>query len=133
MPWHKPKKEIKMNPDKHREDRSEMNAGEASPERDREGALIHSMQSPELGTRRCQESGLDENLRVETLKWLEKAEVLSCQVSGDEHFLENVSAYIRDSHYFLEKGDLIRAFEAVIWAWAWMEIGLEKGLLQQKE
>ena len=71
--------------------------------------------------------------KAEALKWLEKAEVLSCQVSGDEHFLENVSAYIRDSHYFLEKGDLIRAFEAVIWAWAWMEIGLEKGLLQQKE
>jgi hypothetical protein len=101
MPWHKPKKEIEMNPEKNRED--------------------------------SLERGLDEDLRVETLKWLEKAEVLFCQVSGDENFLDNVSAYIRDSHYFLEKGDLIRAFEAVIWAWAWMEIGLEKGLLQQKE
>lgn len=110
-----------------------MNAGEAGPERDREGALTHNMQSPELGARRCLESGLDEDLRLETLKWLKKAEVLFCQVSGDEHFLDNVSAYIRDSHYFLEKGDLIRAFEAVIWAWAWMEIGLEKGLLQQEE
>ena len=32
-----------------------------------------------------------------------------------------------------KKKDLIRAFEAVIWAWAWMEIGLEKELLRQKE
>ena len=79
------------------------------------------------------EKSLEEDLRIETLKWQEKAEVLFCQISGDEHFLDNVSAYIRDSHYFLEKKDLIRAFEAVIWAWAWMEIGLEKELLQQKE
>ena len=79
------------------------------------------------------EKSLEEDLQMETLKWLEKAEVLFCQVSGDEHFLENASAYILDSRYFLEKKDLIRAFEAVIWAWAWMEIGLEKELLQQKE
>ena len=76
---------------------------------------------------------LEEDLQMETLKWLEKAEALFCQVSGDEHFLDNVSAYIRDSHYFLEKKDLIRAFEAVIWAWAWMEIGLEKEMLKQRE
>lgn len=79
------------------------------------------------------ERSLEEDLRVETLKWLEKAEVLFCQISGDENFQDNISAYIRDSHYFLEKGDLIRAFEAVIWAWAWMEIGLEKKLLKPKE
>ena len=66
------------------------------------------------------------------MKWQKKAQDLYAKVSGDEEFLENVSAYIRDSQYFLEKGDLIRAFEAVIWAWAWMEIGLEKRLLQQK-
>jgi hypothetical protein len=79
------------------------------------------------------EKSLEEDLQMETLKWLEKAEELYCHVSGEEHFLENVSAYIHDSRYFLEKKDLIRAFEAVIWAWAWMEIGLEKDLLQQKE
>jgi len=32
----------------------------------------------------------------------------------------------------LEKDDLIRAFEAIIWAWAWMEIGLQKGILSHK-
>jgi len=75
---------------------------------------------------------LEENLEEETRKWLVKAEDMFAAVSGEEHFLENISAYIRDSHYFLEKGDLIRAFEAVIWAWAWMEIGLERKVLENK-
>lgn len=75
---------------------------------------------------------LEENLEEETRKWLVKAEDLLAAVSGEEHFLENVSAYIRDSHYFLEKGDPIRAFEAVIWAWAWMEIGLERKILENE-
>jgi hypothetical protein len=102
--------ETDLDPEMNQEDSSEMIAGKKNIDR-----------------------SLEEDLQMETLKWLEKAEALYCQVSGDEHFLENVSAYIRDSHYFLEKKDLIRAFEAVIWAWAWMEIGLEKDLLQQKE
>jgi len=40
----------------------------------------------------------------------------------DKEALKNIDAYLSDSKYFLEKNDLIRAFEAVIWAWAWMEI-----------
>jgi hypothetical protein len=71
------------------------------------------------------ESDLEGDLRAETLKWQKRAEDLFSRVSGDEHFLENIQAYLKDSNYFLEKGDLIRAFEAVVWAWAWMEIGLE--------
>jgi hypothetical protein len=89
--------------------------------------------SPFCSPRRSKEGKLEEDLRAETVKWQKKAEELYEKVSGDGEFLENVSAYIRDCQYFLEKGDLIRAFEAVIWAWAWMEIGLEKGLLQQRE
>ncbi|MDD1749139.1 MAG: DUF357 domain-containing protein [Methanothrix sp.] len=81
----------------------------------------------------CTQGKLEEDLRAETVKWQKKAQDLYVKVSGDGEFLENVSAYIRDCQYFLEKGDLIRAFEAVIWAWAWMEIGLQKGLLQQRE
>jgi hypothetical protein len=79
------------------------------------------------------ERSLEEDLRAETLKWLERAEDLFARISGDEHFLENISAYICDSRYFLEAGDPIRAFEAVVWAWAWMEIGLERKLLHHKE
>jgi uncharacterized protein len=74
---------------------------------------------------------LESDLRDETLKWLKKAEDLRTRVRSeeDERFLENISAYISDSHYFLDRGDPIRAFEAVIWAWAWMEIGQETGKL----
>ena len=77
-------------------------------------------------------SNLETDLRAETLKWLEKAESLFSEISGNAQFIDNISAYISDSKYFLEKGDLIRAFEAVIWAWAWMEIGLETGVLIKK-
>lgn len=110
-----------------------MIAGKKIPERHRVEGSTRCPESPETGSDRSRDKSLEEDLQMETLKWLEKAEALYCQVSGDEHFLENVSAYIHDSHYFLEKKDLIRAFEAVIWAWAWMEIGLEKDLLKPKE
>ncbi len=72
---------------------------------------------------------LKEELEAETQKWLEKAEDLFENISGDRDFMENISAYISDSHYFLDNGDLIRAFESVVWAWAWMEIGLKKNIL----
>ncbi len=74
---------------------------------------------------------LAEDLRAETLKWLTRAEDLFCKLTGEKQFLENISAYLSDSRHFLDKGDLIRAFEAVIWAWAWMEIGLERGMLRE--
>ena len=71
--------------------------------------------------------GLEEDLRIETEKWLLRAqeamETVSARGEDGERFSANVEAYISDSLYFLEKGDLIRAFEAVIWAWAWIEIG----------
>jgi hypothetical protein len=109
---------------------SEMNSEKGCP-----GRNIKAKQEPPAvcGTRIFSEGKLEEDLRAETVKWQEKAQDLYEKVSGDGEFLENVSAYIRDCQYFLEKGDLIRAFEAVIWAWAWMEIGLEKGLLRQRE
>jgi uncharacterized protein len=77
---------------------------------------------------------LEADLRSETLKWLEKAEWLFCKISPkDNRFAENIAAYLSDSRHFLDNGDLIRAFEAVIWAWAWMEIGKEIGLLVECE
>ena len=77
---------------------------------------------------------VETDLRNETLKWLGKAEHLFGRVSPkDNRFAENTAAYISDSRHFLDNGDLIRAFEAVIWAWAWMEIGKEIGLLVECE
>jgi uncharacterized protein len=108
----------------------EMNREKGCP-----GRNIEAVQEPShvCGTWRREQGKLEADLRAETVKWQKKAQDLYRNVSGDEEFLENVSAYIRDCQYFLEKDDLIRAFEAVIWAWAWMEIGLQKGLLQQSE
>jgi hypothetical protein len=74
---------------------------------------------------------LEEELQGETLKWQERAESLFGEISGDRHFCGNISAYLQDSQYFLDNEDLVRAFEAVVWAWAWMEIGLELGLLHK--
>jgi hypothetical protein len=74
---------------------------------------------------------LAEDLSAETQKWLGRADDLFRRLAGEERFLENISAYLSDSRYFLEKGDLIRAFESVVWAWAWMEIGLEMGLVRE--
>ena len=76
---------------------------------------------------------LDEELRAETDKWLtrikEKRSSVTLKDSSREEFLKNMDAYISDSSHFLEKGDLIRAFEAVIWAWALLELGLREGFL----
>ena len=76
---------------------------------------------------------VEADLLSETVKWQGKAQDLYENISGEEEFMENISAYIRDCQYFLEKDDLIRAFEAIIWAWAWMEIGLQKGILRHKK
>jgi len=78
---------------------------------------------------------IEDELKNETEKWLERAEEkfnglrAGKDWKSGETFLKNIRAYIEDSKWFLEKGDLIRAFECVIWAWAWMDIGLELGLV----
>lgn len=77
--------------------------------------------------------GEKEDLIRETKKWLEriKLELKDIKAVNErgEEFLRNIEAYINDSEYFFEKGDLIRAFECVVWAWAWLEIGLKIGIL----
>jgi hypothetical protein len=80
--------------------------------------------------------GLEDDLRRETEKWLLRAEeameTVSARGEEGERFSANIEAYISDSRHFLEKGDLIRAFEAVIWAWAWIEIGQDMAILIRK-
>lgn len=73
---------------------------------------------------------LASDLRAETERWLLRADERLSRCRGDERFLSNIKAYISDSRYFLENRDLIRAFEAVIWAWAWLEIGEELGRIE---
>lgn len=73
---------------------------------------------------------IDEDLRKETEKWLAKIEEERKKIgSGDDYIIKNIDAYISDSRHFMEKGDLIRAFEAVVWSWAYIEIGRQKKLI----
>ena len=72
---------------------------------------------------------MEDALRQETEKWLARIKDEREKVSGREDFLKNIDCYISDSEHFLEKNDLIRAFEAVIWAYAWLEIGRELGMI----
>lgn len=82
-------------------------------------------------------SKLRENLKRETEKWLEKIKREINEVEADKakgkEFLKNIHAYISDSQHFLESGNLIESFEAIIWAYAYLEIGKEIGLINKKE
>ena len=75
--------------------------------------------------------------KEEILKWLNKIEPLipKIQPIGDKGkgFLTNMNAYISDCKHFMENGDYVNSFEAIIWAWSWYEIGLDNNILTQKE
>jgi len=75
---------------------------------------------------RTKKPDTDEKLKSETEKWLAKLEErmantrlvkgsLESKVLGNA--MENVSAYIKDCHHFLENKDYFNAFEAVIYAY----------------
>ncbi|MEM3723004.1 MAG: DUF357 domain-containing protein [Candidatus Hadarchaeales archaeon] len=79
---------------------------------------------------------LEEELRGEIEKWSKKldqslAETAATSEMG-EKFLKNILAYRSDSEHFAGKGDLIKGFECLIWAWAYLEIGRALGHLSQK-
>lgn len=77
----------------------------------------------------------EEQLIFETSKWLARAEAEFKKVSPigkkGEEFSKNIAAYLKDTKYFSEKKDYVRAFEAVVWAWAWLEIGAEEEFLKK--
>lgn len=80
--------------------------------------------------------GVEEDLKKETDKWLLRieGEVKGAKPVGPKgkEFLKNIQAYIKDSGYFARKGDLVRSFECVIWAWAYLSISRELKLLKIK-
>jgi len=75
---------------------------------------------------------LSEELKKETEKWLKKIENLELVAKSEKgkEFKRNIKAYISDTKYFLDKEELIKAFEAIIWAWAFLEISKELNLLE---
>jgi hypothetical protein len=75
----------------------------------------------------------EQQLISETKKWKARIEDEMTRVAArgerGKEFTENIRAYISDSSYFLEKEDFVRAFEAIIWAWAILETGKKAELL----
>ncbi len=74
----------------------------------------------------------EETLVNETEKWLKRIKEIKIVEKGDKgkEYNKNIKAYISDTEHFLEKKDFVRAFEAVIWAWAWMEIAENEGFVK---
>ncbi len=70
---------------------------------------------------------LELELGKETEKWLSKMEKLYPNINAlnkkGEELVVNIGAYISDARNFFRENDLIKAFEAVVWAWAIAEIG----------
>ncbi len=72
---------------------------------------------------------LQKTLRNETDKWLAKLEDAFSRFTPTgklpdrdlKPIRDNIEAYIKDARYFIEKGDLVRAFEAVVYAWGLLE------------
>jgi len=75
-------------------------------------------------------------LNMQIKKWTEriKDEMKQTGIAKESRkgFLDNINAYIKDSGYFLERGDLVRSFEAIVWAWSWLEIGMHEKILKRK-
>jgi len=80
---------------------------------------------------------LAKKLFAETKKQLEKArekrKYIKARNKKGEEFLANIDAYISDCGHFLRQKQEIEAFEAAVWAWAWLEIGEMLGLLKEKK
>lgn len=79
----------------------------------------------------------EEKLEEEIEKWkgkLEK-EIEQVQPKSEEgsEFMENIRAYYKDSKHFYQKGKLVESFEALVWAWSWLEIGQDYGFLKEDE
>jgi hypothetical protein len=77
---------------------------------------------------------LEEELRHQTEKMLREVKGKRQNIRLLDHskkdMMKNIDAYISDTSYFLGKKDFIRAFEAVVWCFAWMEIMEELKILR---
>lgn len=76
---------------------------------------------------------MNENVTVEEInKWLGKIEEIVDKIEVVEPrgqgWYTNMKAYIEDSKHFRDEGDLVRGFEAVVWAWAIFEICTDLGI-----
>jgi hypothetical protein len=77
---------------------------------------------------------VETELIKEIEKWSKKLDdsLLDVHTLDDRgtKMLENIHAYRKDSNHFSERGDLVKSFECLIWAWAIIELGKELGHLK---
>jgi hypothetical protein len=73
-------------------------------------------------------------MREETVKMIEKIEPLIDKIETNdkkgEEMLENMKAYISDSKHFLKNKNYLKSFEAIVFAWAILEICKELGVFK---
>jgi uncharacterized protein len=71
---------------------------------------------------------------AEITKWTNKMNdrlTLVKPTKRGESMFTNMKAYISDSQHFLGRGDLVRSFEAIVWAWAILEICIELEVFEE--
>ncbi len=77
--------------------------------------------------------GIEEELTKQTEKMLvsikEKRNLITIDANKKD-LLKNLDAYISDTQHFLDKKDLIRAFEAVVYAWGILETLEHAGIVK---
>ena len=80
---------------------------------------------------------LQETLEKETRAWLmklekemEHAQKHSIREKGIRNEMKNVHAYIADCKHFLEQRDMVRAFEAVMYAWGMFDTLARTGFVK---
>jgi hypothetical protein len=75
----------------------------------------------------------DKISREEIEKWIKKLEIKlqSTQLKDSKYqrFFDNIHAYVKDSKYWIEKGDYIKAWEVISFAWGLFEAGEDLGVL----
>ncbi len=67
----------------------------------------------------------EQELKQETKKWLSQIEREMPKIketAKNKSYITNIKAYISDCKHFTQKEKHILAFEAIIWAWAWLQI-----------
>ena len=81
-----------------------------------------------------------ETLKKETNKWLARLESetksgLKPHGKADpekvRNSIVNIEAYIKDCKHFMEKEDMVRAFEAIVYAWGIYETLLRLELIKK--
>jgi len=76
----------------------------------------------------------ERELRYQIEKWTKLLEKKLEKItsSKDPEFLKNIKAYYSDSKHFFEEKDFIRSFEALLWSYSWLEIGIRYSFLEEK-